>query len=81
MMSLYMFKGEPISLFPNLKCSLRRVVKVGVIDKKNIKKVFFNQDIYKIYDYGWKNLMIGKNAYFAKVTDLSKLSFKQANQR
>ncbi len=50
MMSLYMFKREPLSLFPNLKYSLRRVVKVGVIDKKNIKKVFLNQDIYKIDD-------------------------------
>ncbi len=63
MMSLNMFKGEPLSIFPKLKCSPRRVVKLGVIDKKNIKKVFLNQDIYKID------------------TDLSKLRFKQANQR
>jgi hypothetical protein len=48
MMSLYMFKGEPLSIFPKLKCSPRRVVKVRVIDKKNIKRVFRNQNIYKI---------------------------------
>jgi hypothetical protein len=48
MVSLYMFKGEPLSIFPKLKCSPRRVVKVRVIDKIYIKRVFHNQNIYKI---------------------------------
>jgi hypothetical protein len=43
-----MFKGEPLSIFLKLKCSPKKVVKVRVIDKKNIKRVFHNQNIYNI---------------------------------